>query len=83
VPVARTARALDDTLAMARLLAGYDRSHTPEQRLGAEPFVVVREALGVCEQVVREQHGLAALETALHEHIHLENNILFPRALHQ
>lgn len=26
-------------------------------------------------------HGLAALETALHEHIHLENNILFPRAL--
>ena len=25
--------------------------------------------------------GLAALETALHEHIHLENNILFPRAL--
>ena len=26
-------------------------------------------------------HGLAELETALHEHIHLENNILFPRAL--
>ena len=26
-------------------------------------------------------HGLAALETALHEHIHLENNVLFPRAL--
>ena len=26
-------------------------------------------------------HGLAQLETALHEHIHLENNILFPRAL--
>ncbi|MDP7235568.1 MAG: iron-sulfur cluster repair di-iron protein [Candidatus Latescibacteria bacterium] len=26
-------------------------------------------------------HGLAALETALHDHIHLENNILFPRAL--
>ncbi len=26
-------------------------------------------------------HGLAALETAMHEHIHLENNILFPRAL--
>lgn len=25
-------------------------------------------------------HGLAALETDLHEHIHLENNILFPRA---
>ncbi len=26
-------------------------------------------------------HGLGALEGALHEHIHLENNILFPRAL--
>jgi regulator of cell morphogenesis and NO signaling len=26
-------------------------------------------------------HGLAALESDLHEHIHLENNILFPRAL--
>ena len=26
-------------------------------------------------------HGLEALEQALHEHIHLENNILFPRAL--
>jgi regulator of cell morphogenesis and NO signaling len=25
-------------------------------------------------------HGLAALEDALHRHIHLENNILFPRA---
>jgi len=26
-------------------------------------------------------HGLAALEESLHRHIHLENNILFPRAL--
>jgi regulator of cell morphogenesis and NO signaling len=26
-------------------------------------------------------HGLAALETALHEHIHIENNVLFPRVL--
>jgi regulator of cell morphogenesis and NO signaling len=25
-------------------------------------------------------HGLAALESALHEHIHLENNVVFPRA---
>lgn len=25
-------------------------------------------------------HGLGALETMMHEHIHLENNILFPRA---
>lgn len=27
---------LDDTLAMARLLAGYERTHAPEQRLGAD-----------------------------------------------
>jgi hypothetical protein len=27
---------LDDTLAMARLLAGYERSHAPEHRLGAD-----------------------------------------------
>lgn len=26
-------------------------------------------------------HGLADLERSMHEHIHLENNILFPRAL--
>lgn len=26
-------------------------------------------------------HGLAALERDLHEHIHLENNLMFPRAL--
>jgi regulator of cell morphogenesis and NO signaling len=26
-------------------------------------------------------HGLAAMEESLHQHIHLENNILFPRAL--
>jgi hypothetical protein len=33
---------LDDTLAMARLLAGYDRSHAPEQRLGPD-----RAAMGL------------------------------------
>ncbi len=26
-------------------------------------------------------YGLEALEESLHQHIHLENNILFPRAL--
>jgi regulator of cell morphogenesis and NO signaling len=26
-------------------------------------------------------HGLAELESEMHEHVHLENNILFPRAL--
>jgi hypothetical protein len=33
---------LDDTLAMARLLAGYDRSHAPEQRMGPD-----RAAMGL------------------------------------
>ncbi len=28
-------------------------------------------------------NGLEALEQSLHEHIHLENNILFPRALRE
>ena len=28
-------------------------------------------------------HGLASLEEALHQHIHLENNILFPRRLEE
>jgi len=31
---------LDDTLAMARLLAGYDKSHAAEQRLGADRAVM-------------------------------------------
>ena len=26
-------------------------------------------------------HGLAELESAMHVHVHLENNVLFPRAL--
>ena len=36
---------------------------------------------GACNTWRALWFGLAALETALHEHIHLENNILFPRAL--
>ena len=31
---------LDDTLAMARLLAGYDRAHSPDQRLGGDRAVM-------------------------------------------
>lgn len=27
-------------------------------------------------------HGLAEFESAMHVHVHLENNVLFPRALH-
>ncbi|MAC74257.1 MAG: iron-sulfur cluster repair di-iron protein [Phycisphaerae bacterium] len=36
---------------------------------------------GACTTWRALWHGLAALEVAMHEHIHLENNILFPRAL--
>jgi len=36
---------------------------------------------GACNTWRALWHGLAALEASLHEHIHLENNILFPRAL--
>ena len=36
---------------------------------------------GACNTWRALWHGLEALEQALHEHIHLENNILFPRAL--
>jgi len=36
---------------------------------------------GACTTWTALWHGLAALEDSLHQHIHLENNILFPRAL--
>jgi regulator of cell morphogenesis and NO signaling len=34
-----------------------------------------------CSTVRALYEGLAALEADLHVHIHLENNILFPRAI--
>ena len=40
-----------------------------------------RSPEGACTTWRALWHGLAALEVAMHEHIHLENNILFPRAL--
>ncbi|MFQ5691124.1 MAG: iron-sulfur cluster repair di-iron protein [Gemmatimonadota bacterium] len=36
---------------------------------------------GACNTWRALWHGLAALEASLHEHIHLENNVLFPRSL--
>jgi regulator of cell morphogenesis and NO signaling len=36
---------------------------------------------GACNTWRALWHGLGALEADLHQHIHLENNILFPRAL--
>lgn len=43
-----------------------------------DDYLVPDEA---CETWRALWQGLAALETSLHQHIHLENNILFPRAL--
>lgn len=36
---------------------------------------------GVCPSFTALYHRLAALELDLHQHIHLENNVLFPRAI--
>lgn len=36
---------------------------------------------GACTTLTAFFAGLAGLERALHEHMHLENNVLFPRAL--
>ena len=35
---------------------------------------------GACNTFRGLYHGLEKFETALHAHIHLENNVLFPRA---
>lgn len=34
-----------------------------------------------CETLRSLYHGLSELESAMHVHVHLENNVLFPRAL--
>ena len=34
-----------------------------------------------CATVRALYHGLAELETSMHVQVHLENNVLFPRAL--
>ena len=38
---------------------------------------------GACMTWTALWHALADLEKAMHQHIHLENNILFPRALRE
>jgi regulator of cell morphogenesis and NO signaling len=75
------------------ILAGTENPDTPlaafvddHTRVGRE-LVRIRELTdgyrvpdGACNTWNALWHGLAALETDLHEHIHLENNVLFPRA---
>ena len=52
---------LDDTLAMARLLAGYERSHSPEQRFGAE-----RALLGLVVALFHDAGYIRQTDDTLH-----------------
>jgi regulator of cell morphogenesis and NO signaling len=49
-----------------------------ELRVIADDYVAPEWA---CETLRALYHGLSDLESAMHVHVHLENNILFPRAL--
>ena len=62
---------LDDTLAMARLLAGYDRTHVPDQRLGADRallgiIVALFHDSGYIRQADDTQHRNGAEFTRTH-----------------
>ena len=62
---------LDDTLAMARLLAGYDLSHTPDQRLGGDRalmgiVVTMFHDSGYIRQIDDTQHRNGAEFTSTH-----------------
>lgn len=67
-PAAPIAKFVDDHsrvgIELGRIRELTDDFHAPE---------------GACNTWNALWHGLAALETDLHQHIHLENNILFPR----
>lgn len=52
---------LDDTLAMARLLAGYDRSHPADKRLGAE-----RAVLGIVVALFHDAGYIRQLDDTKH-----------------
>jgi hypothetical protein len=56
-----TQHSLDDTLAMARLLAGYDRTHPPEQRLGAD-----RALLGIIVGLFHDSGYIRQSDDTLH-----------------
>src|SRR5215213_9163315 len=62
---------LDDTLAMARLLAGYDRVHTNDQRLGGDRaltgiVVALYHDSGYIRQIDDTQHRNGAEFTSTH-----------------
>ena len=49
-----------------------------EMRAATSSYTLPTDA---CESYRELYRALAAFEADLHEHIHLENNILFPRAI--
>ena len=66
-----TQHSLDDTLAMARLLAGYERTHAPDERLGAERallglVVALFHDAGYIRQVDETKHRNGAEFTRTH-----------------
>ena len=66
-----TQHSLDDTLAMARLLVGYERSHAPEQRFGGERalmglIVALFHDAGYIRQTDDTQHRNGAEFTRTH-----------------
>ena len=52
---------LDDTLAMARILAGYDRSHASDQRLGPE-----RAAMGIVAALFHDAGYIRQTDDTVH-----------------
>lgn len=72
------------TLAMGTPIDAMEREHDRTGRLIAEvrdltdSYVVPEWSCSTLRALYRE---LEEIETSMHEHVHLENNVLFPRAL--
>ncbi|MCB9546713.1 MAG: DUF542 domain-containing protein [Myxococcales bacterium] len=62
------------------MLSEHDQTAALLARLRAAAFDYA-PPVGACATARGFLAGLAGLERALHEHMHLENNVLFPRAL--
>jgi len=79
-PLFREGRAPD----VAKDIEGMEREHTDAGNALAQIRKLTNDyevPEGACNSWRALWHGLAQLEVELHEHIHLENNILFPRVL--
>ena len=81
---AREQRATTPTMPLAGVIGIMEQEHDDAGMLIAE----MRRIAGgyeppawACATVTALYRGLADFEMALHRHVHLENNVLFPRAL--